>query len=110
MVFEGDMVDYMVQTNPTKYAKFVHANKRGKKVLYVQLIKALYGCIQSAMLWWKLLTSTLVDEGFTVNPYDSYVANKIMPDGTQCTVCWYVDDLKISHVLKSVVEDIVKKN
>jgi hypothetical protein len=61
------------------------------------------------MLWWKLLTSTLVDEGFTVNPYDSCVANKIMPDGTQCTVCWYVDDLKISHVLKSVVEDIVKK-
>jgi hypothetical protein len=109
MMFEGDMVDYMVQTNPAKYAKYVHTNKRGKKVLYVQLIKALYGCIQSAMLWWKLLTSTLVDEGFTVNPYDSCVANKIMPDGTQCTVCWYVDDLKISHVLKSVVEDIVKK-
>ncbi len=109
MMFEGDMVDYMVQTNPTKYAKYVHTNKRGKKVLYVQLIKALYGCIQSAMLWWKLLTSTLVNEGFTVNPYDNCVANKIMPDGTQCTVCWYVDDLKISHVLKSVVEDIVKK-
>ena len=62
MMFEGDMVDYMVQTNPTKYAKYVHTNKRGKKVLYVQLIKALYGCIQSAMLWWKLLTSTLVNE------------------------------------------------
>jgi hypothetical protein len=109
MVFEGDMVDYMVQTNPSKYAKYVHTTKTGKKLLYVQLIKALYGCIQSAMLWWKLLTSTLVKEGFKVNPYDPCVANKIMPDGTQCTICWYVDDLKISHVSKNVVEDMVTK-
>eukprot|EP00980_Cylindrotheca_fusiformis_P003695 scaffold819_cov157-Cylindrotheca_fusiformis.AAC.2 len=59
------------------------------------------------MLWWKLLTSTLIEEGFVVNPYDPCVANKIMPDGSQCTVCWYVDDLKISHVDKAVVENIV---
>jgi hypothetical protein len=83
MVFEGDMVDYMVQTNPEKYAKYVHTTKSGKKLLYVQLIKALYGCIQSAMLWWKLLTSTLLEQGFEVNPYDPCVANKIMDDGPQ---------------------------
>jgi hypothetical protein len=99
----------MVQTNPGKYAKYVHTAKNGKKLLYVQLIKALYGCIQSAMLWWKLLTSTLEKQGFKVNPYDPCVANKIMTDGTQCTICWYVDDLKISHVSKDVVEDIVTK-
>jgi hypothetical protein len=109
MMFDGDMVDYMVQTNPEKYAKYVHVTKNGKKILYVELIKALYGCIQSAMLWWKLLTSTLEKEGFKVNPYDPCVANKIMPDGTQCTICWYVDDLKISHISKDVVEDMVSK-
>jgi hypothetical protein len=32
-----------------------------------------------------------------------------MADGTQCTICWYVDDLKISHVSKDVVEHIVSK-
>ena len=64
MVFEGDMVDYMVQANPEKYAPYVHTTKNGKKLLYVELIKALYGCIQSAMLWWKLLTSTLEEQGF----------------------------------------------
>ena len=109
MIFEGEMVEYLVQTNPTKYKDFVHTTKSGKKILYVQLIKALYGCIQSAMLWWKLLTSTLIDEGFKVNPYDQCIANRDEPDGTQCTVCWYVDDLKISHVRKEVVEEVVDK-
>ena len=75
MIFEGEMVDYLVQTNPDKYGPFVHVTKSGKKILYVQLIKALYGCIQSAMLWWKLLTSTLIKEGFTVNPFDQCIAN-----------------------------------
>eukprot|EP00980_Cylindrotheca_fusiformis_P014012 scaffold3660_cov147-Cylindrotheca_fusiformis.AAC.1 len=70
MMFDDDMVDYMVETNPEKYGPHVHINKYGKKRLYVQLLKALYGCMQSAMLWWKLLTSTLVEEGFVVNPYD----------------------------------------
>eukprot|EP00980_Cylindrotheca_fusiformis_P000254 scaffold55_cov113-Cylindrotheca_fusiformis.AAC.1 len=33
----------------------------------------------------------------------------MMPDGKQCTVCWYVDDLKISHEKKEVVESLVEK-
>ena len=27
----------------------------------------------------------------------------------QCTVCWYVDNVKVSHVEESVVEDLVSK-
>ena len=46
-------------------------------------------------------------DGFEINPYDTCVANKIV-NGKQCTVVWHVDDLKISHVEKSVVEDVVK--
>ena len=40
--------------------------------------------------------------GFVVNPYDPCVANK-MVDGAQMTVCWHVDDLKISHRDKEMV-------
>jgi hypothetical protein len=36
------------------------------------------------------------------------VANKNIA-GKQCTILWHVDDLKISHVNKKVVEDILKK-
>ena len=108
MMFEGDMVDYMVATDPKKYKPYVHVARNGKKILYVRLLKALYGCIQSAMLWWRLLTGTLQEDGFVVNPYDTCVANKTMVDGTQCTVCWYVDDLKISHAQETVVNDVIK--
>ena len=65
--------------------------------------------MQSSLLWWKLLTSTLIEKmGFEFNPYDLCVANKIV-NGTQLTVLWYVDDLKIPHAEKEVVEDTVKK-
>jgi hypothetical protein len=32
-----------------------------------------------------------------------------MINGKQCTVCWYVDDVKASHVEESVVEDLISK-
>ena len=44
--------------------------------------------------------------GFKVNPYDPCVANKTI-DGSQCTICWYVDDTKISHVSSSVVDSVI---
>jgi hypothetical protein len=68
MVFEGDMVDYMVQANPAKDAAYVHTTKSGKKLLFVELLKALYGCIKSALLWYNLFTSTLKDVAFVTKP------------------------------------------
>lgn len=35
MLFEGDMVDYMVQANPEKYGPHIHTTKNGKKLLFV---------------------------------------------------------------------------
>jgi hypothetical protein len=106
MVFEDNMVDYMVQANPDRYSPYVTTNKHGKRLLYVELKKALYGCVKSALLWYNLFSSTLTEMGFTLNPCDSCVANKTI-NGKQCTICWYVDDLKISHIDKAVVEDII---
>ena len=106
MKLEGVMVDFLVQANPERYKDFV-TTENGKKVLYVQLLKALYGCIQSALLWWELFSDTLINLGFELNPYDSCVANKIV-NGKQLTICWYVDDLKISHVDAKVVSEIIK--
>lgn len=44
--------------------------------------------------------------GFAINPYDWCIANKMI-DGGQCTIVWHVDDLKISHIKSSVVDDII---
>jgi hypothetical protein len=106
-VFVGNMVDYMVATNSEKYPKCVYTGKNGTKYLYVRLVKALYGCLKSALLWWELLSITLKEDGFVLNPYNHCVANKIMPDGNKQTICWYVDNLKISHMRKEYVETTV---
>jgi len=75
-------------------------------MLYVRLKKALYRTLQAALLFWLLLSDTLVSCCFTINPYDQCVANKQI-NGKQCTIVWHVDDLKISHVSKDVVEDLI---
>ena len=59
-------------------------------------------------MWYRMFVGTLESLGFTVNPYDKCTANKMI-DGKQCTVTWYVDDIKISHVDKSVVTSIIDK-
>jgi hypothetical protein len=50
----------------------------------------------SAMLFYKKLKNDLIEIGFELNPYDPCVANKIV-NGSQMTVCWHVDDFKVSH-------------
>ena len=65
-------------------------------MLYVRLSKALYGIVRAALLFYKRLRSLLEDKGFEINYYDQCVANK-MVDGSQKTVFWHADDLKISH-------------
>jgi len=79
----------------------------GRQVLYVQLLKALYGCVVSALLWYELFSGYLKEMGFEINPYDSCIANKII-DNKQCTIAWYVDDMKISHVNQDVVTQIIQ--
>jgi hypothetical protein len=46
-----------------------------------------------------------VARGFTVNPYDPCVATKTV-QGSQMTICWHVDDLKISHKKEAEVMEI----
>jgi hypothetical protein len=94
MRFTGVSVDILCEMNPN-YRSFVII-ENGVKVLYVRLIKALYGCVKSALLWYDLFYSHLKALGFKLNSYDPCVANK-MVNGKQCTIAWYVDNTKISH-------------
>ena len=45
--------------------------------------------------------------GFEVNPYDPCVANKLI-NGSQMTVTWHMDDLKISHKDEKEVTEFLK--
>ena len=98
----GDDVGMMCNANPT-YERFV-TKVHGQKTLFLQLKKALYGCVKSALLWYRLFCDTLRDLGFALNPYDPCIANAMIK-GSQCTIVWYVDDNKISHK-DPVVQDL----
>jgi hypothetical protein len=104
--FEGEIAEMLVRLDPKLYRKYVK-NENGKTVLYVELLKALYGTLKAALLFWKLLSSKLVEWGFVINPYDWCVANRTV-NGKVQTVLWHVDDLKISHVDSEVNNDLVK--
>jgi hypothetical protein len=106
MKFTGDLVDILCKMN-SRHKKFV-VIENGMQVLYVRLIKAIYGCVKSAMLWYDLFTGTLKKMGFVLNPYDSCIANATIK-GKQCTIAWYVDDNKISHVDPDVVTMVIKR-
>ena len=107
MKFTGKAVRMMCEMN-SDYEQFVTTDGNGQEVLYVRLLKALYGCVQSALLWYDLFTNSLKDMGFVLNPYDPCVANCTIDDN-QCTLVWYVDDNKISHVDSHVVTSIIDK-
>ena len=76
-------------------------------MLYVQMIRALYGMLTSAVLFYKKLRKDLETIGFQINLYDVNVANRIV-EGTQHTVIWHVDDIKSSHMLPAVNEKFLK--
>ena len=106
--FDGSLAELMVKALPEIYSKYVTVNNKGNKVLYVKLKKALYGCLKSAILFYRKLAADLTKMGFKINFYDPCVANKLV-GVKQLTVCWHVDDLKISHVNKHVVTKLIRK-
>ena len=107
----GVFVDIMCDVNPEYKNHIIYeTTKKGKKLkcLYVKVLCALYGCIESVFLWYELYSSTLCKMGFKINKYDKCVANKVI-NGKQCTIVFYVDDNKISHVDPQVVSNIIEE-
>ncbi len=105
MQMNGTLAQLMAQMDPKLYRKYL-VDKKGKKVLYLRLQKALYGMMNSELLYYQKLVLELKSMGFVVNPYDLCIANKIV-DGHQLTLRWHVDDLIISHVDMSAIIDFL---
>ena len=48
----------------------------GKRVLCMKVVRAIYGCVQSALMWYGLYANTFKDIDVKINPYDKCIANK----------------------------------
>ena len=78
MQLDGILAELMIKVAPKIYHKHVTTNPKGKPVLYVQLKKAVHGKMKSALLFYCKLVANLLAIGFTINPYDPCVANKMI--------------------------------
>ena len=100
------LADLLVEIDPATYAPFVVIEK-GKSVLYVVVLKALYGTLVASLLWYKALRRDLEAVGFAFNPYDPCVANRMIK-GAQQTVRFHVDDLMSSHKDKAINDEFLE--
>ena len=91
--FTREMVKKLLEINEEMYQSYVQW-ERNQKVMYVKLLRELYGMVRAAKLSWQCQTKHLVEDwGFTINPYNPCVVNKII-DGKHYTMVWHVDGQK----------------
>jgi hypothetical protein len=101
MRLDPAMAKMLVKIAP-EYSPFLEPS--GSMV--VELDKALYGCVEASLLWFKDLRSKLVAHGFVANPYDQCVFNKFDEvTGTQMTVVLHVDDLMVTSTSQGQLDD-----
>jgi len=103
MRLDPTISDILCTIHPS-YRKLLTKNK----TLIVRLNKALYGCIESAKLWYEDVSAFLISQGYTPNPAEPCVFNKEV-DGKQCTICLYVDDLKITCAVPGVIDQLLQQ-
>jgi hypothetical protein len=110
MVFikiRGVLVDMLVDIAPDVYKSYVSTDKKGTKQLLVQCQNAIYGTMVASLLYYRKFCKSLKDIGFEFNPYDPCVANKIIK-GKQMTICFHVDDCKLSHKSPKEMDKMIK--
>jgi hypothetical protein len=60
----------------------------------------------ASLLYYQKFVKSLTDIDFVINPYDQCVANKKI-EGEQMTICFHVDDCKLSHSKTKVVDSMI---
>ena len=87
------------------YNKYINNNG----TCIVKLKRALYGCVESAKLWYDKQSSDLIEFNYIVNEYDICVFNRIDPDNTQTSLVIHVDDMIITASNESRIDDVIKQ-
>ena len=102
----GVLVVILVALAPDVYKSYTSTDKKGSIQLLVQCQNALYSTMVASLLYYRKFTKSLTGIGFELNPYDPCVANKMI-DGKQMTICFHVDDCKLSHRKSRVMDDMI---
>jgi len=90
-----------------KYDSYVTWDKNGNLCLLVICLSAIYDMMMASILYYWQFKASLESIGFEFHPYDPCVVNK-MVEGKQWTICFNVDDCKISHAYSRVVDQMIE--
>lgn len=75
--------------------------------MIVHVLKALYGLIESALLWYKHLSTTLNRAGYTTSQNDRGVFFRTSKD-KKCAIAIHVDDLLVTSTHKDLLDQLLK--
>jgi hypothetical protein len=89
MLLDKEMTELVVSWN-AEFKQYVRENG----TMICKVLKAMYGLVQAALLFYKKLRAILESHGFVANTLDCCVMNKTV-DGRQITILMYVDDLMV---------------
>ena len=78
IMFEGDMVEMICKIDLTYYKNVIWIKDCKKKFRYDQLIKAVYGTLLRAIIFYNKLSKNLIDHGFVQNNYNMCTFNKML--------------------------------
>ena len=103
---KGAMVTLIEKIDPEYYKYFIYTDKCGRKCMYTESKKAIYGTLETSLLFWGKLSKILEEMGYEINEYKWCALNNRI-DNKQCTILWHVDDLNTSHVNPTVVSSVL---
>jgi hypothetical protein len=103
----GILVDILVEIASDVYKSYVSKDKKGSKQLLVQCQNALCGMMVASLIYYRKFVKSLTDIDFVINPYDPCVTNKMIEDN-QMTICFHVDDCKISHRKTKFMDSMIE--
>ena len=103
MKVRGVLVDWLVKINPLTYSPYV-VIERGKKVLYLEILRAIYVMLEASLFWYRKFKKELEEIGFEFNNYDPCVANRVKYNN-QHTIRFHLDDVMSSHVNPKVNDE-----
>ena len=97
MLLGRAIYELLVNVSSNIYQKYVIMSSKGKHLLYVQIQKALYGLLHSALTFYRNLVKCLEAYGFHIKPYKPCVTSKIINDKQMMVVC-HVKNWKVPFV------------
>jgi hypothetical protein len=78
MRIRGHMVDVLVKVASKVYGPYMSTDKQGRKQLLAECLNAIYGTMLASLLYYWKFTRSLKNQGYTMNPYNPFVWNKMI--------------------------------